>query len=428
MRDQDDEIDFGNSRSVDDLLFKLCTLDTERRDWLNTYRAVNAPHYSTLFYYVEDSLESTPLYFASFYGLYRMTERLLDHGQDVNAEGGPYGAPLNAGCLGGHRDVARVLLDRGAEINRKSHDYGLTALHLASESGNVSVVRLLLDRGASIHLQDSYGDSPFICACRSGDCETMELLLDHGASIEPADSSHQTPLLAAVRWERYSAIKLLLDRGASIHLQNEDGDSPFTYACRSGDCEIMKLLLDHGASIEPADSLCLSPLMAAVISERYSAIKLLLDRGADIDQLSWSAIGLASALRYCARYGKTETAALLLDRGANIDIEDDEGETPLKMAIQSQKIEMVKLLVERGANVFVRDEEGPTPLEYSQKHYNLTLDLEMKEEQEIYEGIIAILTKAEEAQRRKHSTESSQQDSTGPGSVSDEATDAMEID
>ena len=358
MRDQDDEFDFGNSRSIDDLLFKLCTLGTERRHWLNTFRAVNASRYDAFYNCYKPGLPSTPLYFTSSYGLFRMTERLLDHGQNVNAEGGAFGTPLNAGCLGGHTDVARVLLDRGAEINRKAHRYGLTALHLASRSGNVSLVKLLLDRGACIHIQDKNGHSPFI------------------------------------------------------------------YACQSGDCERMKLLLDHGASIEPADSSCRAPLMTAIESEIYPAgpaIKLLLDRGAEIDQFSQSSVGLASALHYCACHGMTETAALLLDRGGTIEIQNSRGETPLRLAVKYQRSEMVEMLVERGADVFARDNEGLTPFEYALTGTDLRVrDLQAKR------GVVAILTKAEEAQRRKQNTESNQQDSTGSGSVSDVTTKAEE--
>ena len=359
MRDQDDEFDFGNSRSIDDLLFKLCTLGTERRHWLDTSRAFNPPRKYGYFPDVE-FLPTTPLYFTSAYGLYKMTERLLDHGQDLNANGGDFGVPLNASCSGGHSEVARLLLDRGAEINRKSHLLGLTALHLASQFGNVSLVKILLDRGASIHIQDKNGHSPFI------------------------------------------------------------------YGCQSGDCERMKLLLDHGASIEPADSSCRAPLMTAIESEIYPAgpaIKLLLDRGAEIDQFSQSSVGLASALHYCACHGMTETAALLLDRGGTIEIQNSRGETPLRLAVKYQRSEMVEMLVERGADVFARDNEGLTSFEYALTGTDFReRDLQAKRE------VIAILTEAEEAQRRKHSTDPSQQDSMGLGSVIEVAAEDEETE
>ena len=351
MGDQDHQTDFGNSCSVDDLLFKFCTRDTERswRDWFNTSRAVNASRKVDFLPGLE-FLPPTPLYFTSYYGIYRMTERLLDHGQDLNAKGGDFGAPLNASCLGGHTEVARLLLDRGAEINRKSHHLGMTALHLASQSGNVSLVRLLLDRGASVDIKD------------------------------------------------------------------ENGESPFVYACKSGECEIMELLLELGASIEKEDLSLHNPLMAAVIGERHSAIKFLLDRGADINQIFSS----TSALHHCAYQGRTETAALLLDRGANIDIENSERETPLILAVQSPAFKMVRFLIERGADVFVRDNKGVTPLEYAQTRTGRRWVLEAKHE------LIDILTQAEEAQRRKHSTEPNQQDSTGSRSVRDVTTKAEE--
>lgn len=352
MRDQDEATDYGNSHSVDDLLLKLCTQNVERRGWLLT------PHEFDAFgsTFDPDDMPSTPLYYTSHHGLYRMTERLLDDGQNVDAEGGPAGTPLKASCKGGHRDVVRLILDRGAEINRKSARVGSTALHLASAAGKTLLVQLLLDRGASLHIQDELGDTPLVFACRAGDCETMELLLDHGASIEPADNSSNAPLVAAA----------------------ESGE--------------------------------------------YSAIELLLDRGANIDQLSGKFL-LETALHHCALYGDMDIAVLLLDRGANIDIRDSRGRTSLMIAADWSKLAMVKLLVERGANVFVRDGEGQTALDCTRNPSSRGFGDEQKEKE-----TIAILTEAEEAWRRKHPTESSQQDVTGPGSVVDLATDAMDID
>ena len=90
------------------------------------------------------------------------------------------------------------LLRRGADIDsRDDDDYGSTPLHWACLKGHREIALLLLERGADIEAGDEDGRTPLHFACLRGHVETALLLVRRGAEIDVADSSGKTPLQLA---------------------------------------------------------------------------------------------------------------------------------------------------------------------------------------------------------------------------------------
>ncbi|WP_338405958.1 ankyrin repeat domain-containing protein [Wolbachia endosymbiont (group A) of Longitarsus flavicornis] len=91
----------------------------------------------------------------------------------------------------------------------------------------------------------------------------------------------------------------------------------------------------------------------------FDKVKLLLDRGANIeiqDKFGYTPIFLAT------QSGKWSVVELLLDRGANIDAQDKEGKTLLHFAASGNNLDMVQFLLNRGANIEVQDKFAWTPI------------------------------------------------------------------
>ena len=89
-----------------------------------------------------------PLYVACETGQLGAATLLLDRGADINRRGaGPFGEPpLSAACRNGHVKAAALRLDRGADANRGTRAEGVTSLWLASANNQFGAVRLLLER------------------------------------------------------------------------------------------------------------------------------------------------------------------------------------------------------------------------------------------------------------------------------------------
>ena len=167
-------------------------------------------------------------------------------------------------------------------------------------------------------------------------------------------------------------VEHLINNGARVNVANRYGYTPLDEAKTFGNTDIVALLEEAGAtqgkvfSIKVAptaegDAAPLNPpvLLTAARMGQTETIVLLLDRGANIEaenDIGWTALMLA------ALNGNTETVRLLLDKGADIEAKDNKGRTALMLAVRMGRIEIVTLLLDRGANIEAKDNKGRTAL------------------------------------------------------------------
>ncbi|KAJ5812294.1 hypothetical protein N7474_008595 [Penicillium riverlandense] len=107
---------------------------------------------------------------ASINGHEKVVQKLLDHGAEVNAQGGTYG-----NALGGYEKVVQILLDHGVEVNAQGGVHG-NALYAVSSEGHDKVVQMLLDRGAEYC-------NALQAAASGGHEKVVQMLLEHGANV-----------------------------------------------------------------------------------------------------------------------------------------------------------------------------------------------------------------------------------------------------
>lgn len=112
----------------------------------------------------------------------REINALLDSGANINEPGGdPSYPPLVWALRYRYFDVARLLIDRGADVN-----FWL-ALQYAAEAGDVNILNLLLEKGAEVNSLGSYGyASPLVAAAKEGKTAVIERLLEKGADLDAA--------------------------------------------------------------------------------------------------------------------------------------------------------------------------------------------------------------------------------------------------
>ncbi|KAK7012781.1 ankyrin repeat-containing domain protein [Favolaschia claudopus] len=114
--------------------------------------------------------------------------------------------PLHLAALSENLEIARMLLEAGANPNVQWGQHDELPLEIAFGKRNVELMTLLLDHGAKIWRM-------IHTACAIGHIAMMQLLLDRGEDIEGRDW-HRTPLASAVAARKLDAVKYLLDRGA----------------------------------------------------------------------------------------------------------------------------------------------------------------------------------------------------------------------
>ncbi|HCB64194.1 MAG TPA: hypothetical protein DEP20_02350 [Fusobacteria bacterium] len=265
------------------------------------------------------------------------------------------------------------------DVNKIDEETGWTALMLASRSGHRKICELLLDKGVEVEVYTlGAGISALLLAAEGGHKEVCELLINKGAKIDSEKHTAWTPLINAATHRRKEVCELLIERGANIDFMTSVGSTALQSAAFFGNKEICKLLLDRGATINKLISYDREPLLLNMLENNsighLETIKLLVERGADVSAKTKEGL---TPLMKAASKGKKEICKVLLDNGAKVDEVLKYRDTALTLAIKKLKFiidksfeasvikiyeDTAKLLIERGANVNIKDSTGTTPL------------------------------------------------------------------
>jgi ankyrin repeat protein len=151
--------------------------------------------------------------------------------------------PLGEAAAEGHLEVARLLIEEGAELNPGGFSWPLWR---AAAGGHLDMVKLLLDAGADVNGRGHGGESPLHAACREGEFEIAVVLLSRGADIEARDTDGRTPLDCAARMGQTSSVEFLLDHGANVNARDNGGTTPLGQAIRYDENEVAELLRQRG--------------------------------------------------------------------------------------------------------------------------------------------------------------------------------------
>jgi ankyrin repeat protein len=264
---------------------------------------------------------------------------LLDAGADPDTANADGMTPLMQAAVTGVVDVAELLIDAGADVNAAEQWKQQTALMWSAANGHGDMTRLLIGHGAHVSVRAAMTDwgsqitsepraqyrptgglTPLLYAARSGCIDCIEAMLDAGADIDLPTPEAVTPLMVAIDNYRYDAAKYLLDKGANPHVWDWWGRTALYIATdmnsygpnlnRGGAellagttaLDLMRVLLDAGVNRDPqlnhhrpgrggnsgrfVDDLLTSgatPLLRAANSHDLDAVRLLLEHGAQVD-------------------------------------------------------------------------------------------------------------------------------------------------
>jgi ankyrin repeat protein len=167
------------------------------------------------------------------------------------------------------------LIALGANANWQNGDnYNYTPLHLAVREGSVEIARMLIDAGADLDMEDTWGNkTPLHDAAQNGSVEIARMLIDAGANLNVQDKYGRTPLHWAARFGKIEIVKMLIDAKADLNMQNEDGWTPLHLAASWGYVEIARMLIDAGAKKDIEDNEGGTPYDLSDIPEVQTLLK-----------------------------------------------------------------------------------------------------------------------------------------------------------
>jgi ankyrin repeat protein len=183
-------------------------------------------------------------------------------------------------------------------------------------------------------------------AAGDGDTARVRQLLTEGAPLEARDAQGNTPLLRATQGNHAQAAAALIEAGADVNSQNHMQDSAYLLAGAQGYREILELALSHGADLKSTNRYGGTALIPACERGHVEVVKRLLQAGVDpdhVNRLGWT--GLLEAI-ILSDGGPRHQAivALLIEGGAEVNLPDKDGRTPLQHARQRGQTEIVQML------------------------------------------------------------------------------------
>eukprot|EP00123_Amoebidium_parasiticum_P014507 comp22527_c0_seq1/m.34193 comp22527_c0_seq1/g.34193 ORF comp22527_c0_seq1/g.34193 comp22527_c0_seq1/m.34193 type:complete len:435 (-) comp22527_c0_seq1:521-1825(-) len=251
---------------------------------------------------------------------------------DVNESEFLAGTPLHIASQYGHTQVAKQLLDAGADSNStamatESLDaWHVTPLHVAAHRDMVCV---LLEHGANVDARQSGNLTPLHYSAMRCDPHRVETLLRANANPMSVGANGQTSLLKAVKAGKghpdlMHTVQVLLAGGCDVNAPTIYGETPLWYAVINGDAPLVKYLLESGADVEfqayhtstnsvagpdredmqghTQKRLCQSPLQVAVAHGQISIAKLLIDHRAAVDQVDGWGRDLTTIAKMCGTF------------------------------------------------------------------------------------------------------------------------------
>ena len=252
------------------------------------------------------------------------------------------------------------------------------ALWWACKEGDLFKMRQLINEGCDVNTRGEYGTTPLMEAAWRGHNQVVEELVRKGARVNVKNNTQWTALHCASWRGHCSVVKTLCAAGADTNVQDVRGVTPLMGAAERGSDEIVCELIRAGASVNViTSSECLglaagSTALHVAADKNCSAVKRLCAAGADTNvQDVWGQTPLMRA----AERGSDEIVCELIRAGASVNVvtsselwsrEPAAGSTALHYAAKYNHIKCGVLLVEAGADMTVRNKESRSPLGLAQ--------------------------------------------------------------
>jgi ankyrin repeat protein len=253
----------------------------------------------------------------------------------------------------GDPEMVAAVLDAGAAVNDFTRT-GVCALCYAAYGGHGEVVRLLLDRGAGEDPSAIYGG--LMGASEAGDPELFQLLKGYWKGAPTEEDAQELEEEIA---EAEAALPGNVRRAERVRQRPKPAEDPATVglleAALTGKLPKVVRFLGQGADVNGIDDHGATALHNAATFGYSRILRALLETPANVNACNYEG---ETPLHRAVLAGSAETAELLLDRGADPNAVDDEGETPFSLARRLGHVELVRLLVEQGADAGERGAEG----------------------------------------------------------------------
>lgn len=314
-----------------------------------------------------------------YFNILNIINILIDKGAYINSKDELGRTPMHLVCITGFLDGADALLKNGANMNimvKKNlknsfgdSDYG-TPFYYACSKGHSEMVNMLLEKIPTKNLNLEIMIKYCILSFSISNSEKIAIaLLDKIEDVNFTDEENNTTLHWACVSNFKELINILLEKKANINAMNNDGQTPLYYACMLGHSDVFKMLLDKGADVHITDKWGNTPLHKACCNKKDDEIVgTLLKYKSDINAKNnegntpLHSFFCDNSITCDISQSKKVLIMLLNNKDVNVNTINNDGRTPLHLVCyisfgytQDEDIEIVKILLDKGTDINIED-------------------------------------------------------------------------
>ncbi|XP_048252515.1 ankyrin repeat and KH domain-containing protein 1-like [Haliotis rufescens] len=256
---------------------------------------------------------------------------------------------LSVASRRGNLEEVKRLLSRGIDVNCRRGKWSWTPVMPAARWGHSNVVKLLVSKGADVSLVDKDGDNILRLACMGGHLETVEFVLSlNVVDINSRGGGSRTPVMTAAEWRHRDVVELLVSKGADVSLVDVNGDNILHWACWAGHLATVKFVLSlNVVDINSRGGGSRTPVMRAALRRHRDVVELLVSKGADVSLVDEDG---DNTLHLACYRGHLETVKFVLSLNVvDIDARNNSGRTAADVARRRGHTPVLDLLVSHGA-------------------------------------------------------------------------------
>ncbi|XP_067653124.1 ankyrin-3-like [Haliotis asinina] len=305
-----------------------------------------------------DDNKMTPFLLAAYHGNSDVLELLVQKGANTLAVNRKRRNSLHLSCTGGHVDAAKYVLNQtSVDINSKDCEE-MTPVMLAASHGKSEVFDILMKKGADLSVTDENGDNILHCSCRGGNVEIVNYILKRNTlDVNSKGHEEKTPVMLAASHGKSEVFDILMKKGADLSVTDENGDNILHCACGGGNVEIVNYILKRNTlDVNSKGHEEKTPVMLAASHGKSEVFDILMKKGAD---LSVTDENDDNILHSACRGGNVKIVNYILKRNTlDVNSKGYEEKTPVMLAASQGKSEVFNILTKTGADLSVIDENG----------------------------------------------------------------------
>ncbi|XP_067659868.1 ankyrin-3-like [Haliotis asinina] len=293
----------------------------------------------------------TPAMKAALQGHKDVFDLLVSKGADLSLVDGDRNTILHLACEGGNLDIVKYILKQNTVNINSLGENGWTPAMKAALKGHKDVFNLIVTQGADLSLMQEEGDSILHAACKGGNVKIVNNILSQSTiDINLGGTNMLTPVMVAAYRGHKDVFNMLVTKDADLLIKDGDQNSILHLACKGGNMEIMKHILTYNTmDVNDIGKEGLTPVMLAASEGRKGMFDLLLQNGAD---LSHEDDNGRNILHMACRGGNMELVTHVLKQNiVEINSRSHDGSSPAMEAAYEGHTNVLKLLRSEGADL-----------------------------------------------------------------------------